>query len=99
MEVEEVTADLKDQGYPITKITRMNGKYSRPAPMVLIEMERKYKSICNIKQVNGLAVTIEPLRSSGNTIQCHRCQLYGHIQKNCNAEYRCMKCAEKHTLI
>ncbi|KAK4876598.1 hypothetical protein RN001_009104 [Aquatica leii] len=93
---EEIIEDLNRQGYPVFKITRMNGKQKIPAPMVLVELERKYNSIYKLTHVVGLSITTEALRQSGEIIQCHRCQLFGHIQQNCTAEYKCMKCAENH---
>lgn len=29
-------------------------------------------------------------------IQCRRCQIWGHIAKNCSAEYKCVKCKQPH---
>ncbi|RZC32014.1 hypothetical protein BDFB_011553 [Asbolus verrucosus] len=94
---EEIHEDLKSQGYPAMKITRMNRKGNVPAEMVLIEIDRIYKSLYQIPTINNLLVTLEPLRSNGQQVQCHRCQLFGHVQKNCNAEYKCMKCAGNHS--
>ena len=28
--------------------------------------------------------------------QCFRCQRYGHVSKNCNMQYRCVKCVQGH---
>lgn len=30
-------------------------------------------------------------------VQCHKCQSFGHVQNNCHANYKCMKCADSHT--
>lgn len=94
--VEDIKMYLEELGYPAINVSRMNGKLGKPIQMALIEIAREYKSIYSIKRVCGLDIDIEPLRSKG-TIQCHRCQLYGHVQRNCNAEFRCMKCAENHS--
>ncbi|RZC41369.1 PRE C2HC and/or Herpes U47 domain containing protein [Asbolus verrucosus] len=85
---KEIHDDLKSKGYPAVKITRMNKKGNVPADMVIIEIKREYKSIYNIENINGLIIKVEALRSNGQNVQCHRCQLYGHIQKNCNAEFK-----------
>lgn len=29
-------------------------------------------------------------------IQCFNCQLIGHVAKNCNRSYRCVKCDQNH---
>lgn len=74
-EIEETTIaeDLEQQGYPANRITRMNGKLKKPAPLVLIDIDKKYNSIYKINKVCGLNVTVEALRTTGNPIQCHRC--------------------------
>lgn len=67
------------------------------AAMVLTEIIKEYKSVYDIKHLCGLAVEVEPLNKQKKVVQCHRCQLYGHIQKNCNAEFKCMKCGKDHS--
>lgn len=44
---EEINEDLSAQGYPVTKVTRMEGKESKSATLVLVEIDRKYKIIYN----------------------------------------------------
>lgn len=95
-EEKQAAEDLAQQGYPVLKVTRMNGKNKQPAPLILVEIDRKYHSIYKISHLCGLVITVEPLKTNGSPIQCHRCQLYGHIQKNCTADYKCLKCAGKH---
>ena len=41
-------------------------------------------------------VKIEPPFIKKEIIQCKRCQRYGHTQKYCNHNYRCVKCAGLH---
>lgn len=94
---EEISAELAEIGYPTEKITRMNKKGNTPMQMVLIELNRDYKSIYNLTNLLGLNITIEPLRNKGFIIQCHRCQLFGHAQANCHAQFKCMKCGEEHS--
>lgn len=73
------------------------GKNKKPAPLIFVEIERQYKSIYSIKRICGLDVISEPPKTKKEVIQCHRCQLFGHKQKNCHADYRCMKCAGNHS--
>lgn len=65
--------------------------------ITLVDIEEEYKSIYDLKNVCGLIVDITPLRRRNSIVQCHRCQLYGHMQKNCNANFRCMKCEDDHS--
>lgn len=94
---DDIYTDLLEKGYPALKITRMNGKNNNPAPMALVEIKKDYKSLYKVPTVNGLSVQIEPLKNRRQIPQCHRCQLFGHIQKNCNANFACMKCAGEHS--
>lgn len=94
---EEIIEDLKEQDYPIDKTTRMKGKNGLPAPLVLVEISRDYKSIFNLTEVCGLAIKVESLRTRTEIVQCHKCQLFGHTQANCNIDYRCMKCGGDHS--
>lgn len=66
-------------------------------PMMLVEIEKIYKSIYDLKECCGLEITVEALRTRTDKIQCHKCQEFGHSQHNCHIEYRCMKCAENHS--
>ncbi|GJQ88179.1 hypothetical protein Trydic_g20637 [Trypoxylus dichotomus] len=56
---DEIKQDLQAQDYPVEKITRMKGKQGKPSPLVLVEIDRLYKSIYNITDCCGLAVKVE----------------------------------------
>lgn len=94
---EEVKTDLEEQGYPASKVIRMKGKRGTAIPLVIVEIDRQYKSIFNTTDCCGLAVTVESLRVRSGITQCHKCQLFGHVQKNCFMQYRCMKCGDTHS--
>lgn len=74
----------------------MNGKNGL-VPLVLIEIDREYKSIYNITNCCGLLIEVEPLNKKDTVTICHRCQMYGHVQMNCDNEYKCMKCGNTHS--
>lgn len=93
---DEIRDDLTLNGFPVTKVTRMNGRRG-PAPLVLIEIPREYSSIYQITKVCNLTVTTETLNNRTGIVQCHRCQLFGHVQKHCYSEYRCLKCGDGHS--
>lgn len=94
---DEITEDLAERGYPITKITRMRGRFNQPIPLVLVEIAREYKSMYGLAECCGLDIKVEPLRTRTDIIQCHKCQLFGHPQKLCHVDFRCMKCGEEHS--
>lgn len=60
---EDVAEDLKEKGYPTKWIVRMKGK-AWPTTIELVELDKDYKSIYNLKVCCGLAITFEPLRVS-----------------------------------
>lgn len=94
---EEVADDLEGKGYTTKKVSRMNGKNSQPAPLVLVQIGKEFKSIFNLKECCGLKITVESLKRRGDTVQCHKCQEFGHVQRNCFLPQKCMKCGEGHS--
>ncbi|GJQ79451.1 hypothetical protein Trydic_g5039 [Trypoxylus dichotomus] len=86
---DEIKQDLQAQDYPVEKITRMKGKQGKPSPLVLVEIDRLYKSIYNTTDCCGLAVKVEALRTRNIIVQCHKCQMFGHTQSSCNINYKC----------
>ncbi|GJQ67578.1 hypothetical protein Trydic_g18526 [Trypoxylus dichotomus] len=67
---DEIKQDLQAQDYPVEKITRMKGKQGKPSPLVLVEIDRLYKSIYNITECCGLAVKIHTARG---VVEIHSC--------------------------
>lgn len=93
----QVAEDLVKQGYPDVKVSRMVDREGRSLPMVRVDVPRLYKNIYNISTICKLSITVEAAHKKASTGQCHRCQLFGHSQAGCRAEYRCLKCAENHS--
>lgn len=57
------------------------------------------KNLSDISGIRGLLsqiVSWEKPRRTDSEIQCRRCQRWGHIAKNCNSMYKCVKCDQKH---
>lgn len=99
---EEIQQDLHDQGFNILQCSRMtvgDTANRRDTPLIFISLPRTEASaeIYKIQHVCGLCITVENKTVKKEfATQCHRCQLYGHGQRLCRAEPRCVKCAEKH---
>lgn len=101
---DDIKADLEKQGFPAAKVQRMmtttthnEERIKTPLPMVLVEIDKRYKSIYDyLTFVCGLRVRIESLRRKIGESQCYRCQRYGHVQHNCRAQVWCVKCAGNH---
>lgn len=58
LQEETITENLNSQGYLALKITRMNGKNRNPAPLVLVEINRKFNSKFKLNKVCSLDVTV-----------------------------------------
>ena len=64
--------------------------------MLTFSHNEDIKKIFEIKIILGIKVEIEAIKSSRLIPQCKRCQSYGHTQKYCRREPRCVKCTERH---
>ncbi|GJQ87700.1 hypothetical protein Trydic_g22025 [Trypoxylus dichotomus] len=97
---EEIREDLAQQGFATATVKRMTvGPNKRPIPLVFVQLtiNEQSKKIFDMRQVCGLYVRVESKQIKKNTVtQCHRCQLYGHGQRNCHAAAVCVKCAGPH---
>ncbi|GJQ73952.1 hypothetical protein Trydic_g18886 [Trypoxylus dichotomus] len=97
---EEVAQDLASQGFQHASCKRMLvGTERRSTPLVFVQLTKndEAKKIFGVTHVCGMNVTIESKRVKKDQVtQCHRCQLYGHGQRNCHAAAVCVKCAGPH---
>lgn len=55
---EEIKADLKSKGSPTRKIKRITGREKTQLSMVLIDIERKCKSIYEMNRIMGINVQL-----------------------------------------
>lgn len=103
---QDIKSDLLAQGLPVVEVHRMHTRGSaerpsKPYDMVLIVCdpitENIHHPIFKISKICGLSgLSIEKPHAKGNVGQCHRCQLYGHSQRNCFGKPRCVKCLGDH---
>lgn len=52
-----------------------------------------------MSRLKNTKVKIEPPLKKKEIVQCKRCQRYGHTQKYCNRQYKCVKCAGTHPTV
>lgn len=64
--------------------------------MLTFSVDEDIKRIYEISYILGCKVEIQPLRKSKLIPQCKQCQAYGHTQKYCCRDPRCVKCTGKH---
>lgn len=98
----EVEADLKRMGLDIIKVNNMYKAKNVPSNMFLVNFPKttqlntvlksnKYQYICYQKVQWCKYKT--PINKS---VQCYRCQGFGHSSSNCNYKSRCVKCTAIH---
>lgn len=74
----------------------ISAKTKKAMPLIFVELPRSENAIYNLKKICGLDITVEALRRKAPANQCHRCQKFGHAQKNCRVEPKCVKCSGDH---
>lgn len=95
---EEICRDLENKGFHPESVTRMNyrGDRKNPMQMVLVTLPKSEKEAYQIKELCKLIVHVESKKKSAAVSQYYRCQKFGHSQRLCKAEARCVKCAGRH---
>lgn len=102
-DASELMAELKEKAPAanILKIENFKTRYSSKVGIsynlfvVVVDAATNVKDLTSIRAVDGQAVVWERKRNQED-VQCHNCQLYGHVAVNCTAKYRCMKCKGGH---
>ncbi|XP_074035440.1 uncharacterized protein [Leptinotarsa decemlineata] len=91
----DVREELESKGFDLTSVTRMK-RAGKPMPLVLVLLDRDQKHIFEVKDLLCVKVQVEPQHAKTSVGQCHRCQRFGHCQRNCLAVPICVKCAGRH---
>ncbi len=102
-DIDEIKSTL-DEIVPnvVSKVAKFTTPYSTKnnsdTGLFLITLlpGKKLNDISHIKFVLCQTVSWEKPKKKDKEIQCRRCQHWGHIAKNCNAEYKCVKCDQTH---
>lgn len=99
MEPPDMLKMLQDNECPATSVKFLNSSKSNPSFTVhfpkgsvnLITLRTSFKVLdhCVVKWENFN-------NSKKKITQCHRCQRFGHTARNCNHDYRCVKCTDVH---
>lgn len=95
---DTIKQDLHSQGIPATSVQRMKSyKDKKPMPLVLVQVNPEHQQlILEVKICCQLIVRAEPQKKHTGPTQCHRCQQFGHSQRHCNAQPKCVKCGGTH---
>lgn len=64
--------------------------------LITLTSGKNLNEITGIRYLLNQRVSWEPPKSKLKEIQCWRCQKWGHMSRNCNRPYKCVKCEESH---
>lgn len=96
---DRIMEDLGDKGFKILEaVNKLSWKTKAPLNMFMLTFANSedINKIFKIQTVLGFKVEFQPLRTTKLVPQCKRCQAYGHTQRYCAKEPRCVKCTGKH---
>jgi hypothetical protein len=93
-----IVSDLQAGGYKVIDAANKLKWGSKPLDMfiLMLSADENTNNIYEIASILGSKVETQPLRKSKLIPQCKQCQAYGHTQRYCNKDPRCVKCAGKH---
>lgn len=98
MALDKVKAELKSSAVPIIRVHKMKTKDDDKNPNMLllavVPYDPKGLTLLSLKKLLGYDVTVEPPNTKVN--QCYRCQKWGHTERYCHGEAKCVKCAGHH---
>lgn len=106
--VDEIKQELLVRGFKILEVvnkikkTKENNKEVRiPLPIFMLTFDHgeDIKKIFGIEFLCHMRIKIEAVRSNKLIAQCKRCQRFGHTQKFCGREAKCVKCAGNHLTV
>jgi hypothetical protein len=96
---ENILKNLSDGGFKIIKAdNKLSWKERTPLNMFMLTFNNSeyIDKIYKITHILGCRVEIQPMRGSKLIAQCKKCQAFGHTQKFCSKEPRCVQCAGRH---
>ena len=99
VDLDELEYELQNLGHEVTNISNIKHRISKnPLSLFFIDLTQKgnNKDIYNVNRLMNFIVKFEPPLVKKEIVQCKRCQRYGHTQKYCNHNFRCVKCAGNH---
>lgn len=96
-DLNSVKLELKQLSIPVVRVHKLHTKEGNNRPLVVMAVvphSDEGKVILQVRKILGHDVKLEPPKVKAS--QCHRCQKWGHSQRYCHAEIRCVKCAGNH---
>uniref|UniRef100_A0ABD2WBG9 Gag-like protein n=1 Tax=Trichogramma kaykai TaxID=54128 RepID=A0ABD2WBG9_9HYME len=91
---EEIKACILSWDLQNVKLTSLK-KMSKNLWLIQVTADSNIRELTRNKCVLHQVVSWENLRKN-SVPQCRNCQRFEHIASNCNLEFRCVKCTQKH---
>lgn len=95
-ELDKIVPDTVCSVAKFTTSHSYKNKYDTGLFTVTLARGKSLTDVANIKAVLSQIVTWEKPKRKEKELQCHRCQKWGHIAKNCSSEFKCVKCDKTH---
>ena len=99
-DIKNEIEDLNIPGIKIISLTKFIFNKNQPDKhhfFIQLSSESKTADLFKIKAIAYQRIRWEHLRKP-DLFQCKNCQRLGHASKNCCIPFRCVKCAQSHTL-
>lgn len=98
IDLNNLKSELKSLSIPIVRVHKMqrleHKKNSTSLVLAVVPYNDDGKKLLLVKKIMGHDVKMEPPISKAK--QCHRCQMWGHTQRYCHGNVKCVKCAGEH---
>ncbi|CAG4916188.1 unnamed protein product [Colias eurytheme] len=98
IDLNKLKAELKAVSIPVIRVHTMfrreNIKDTNCLVLAVVPYSEEGKKLLQVKKILGYDIKLEPPISK--TKQCHRCQMWGHTQRYCHGQVKCVKCAGEH---
>ncbi|KAL4113104.1 hypothetical protein QTP88_016789 [Uroleucon formosanum] len=91
--------ELESLGHTTRNITNVLQRTTKlPLPLCFIDLEPALnnKDIFKIEFIHFTKIKVEEPRFNHRTIQCLRCQRFGHTKSYCYHPTKCVRCGENH---
>lgn len=98
LDLNEIKETLKSNSIPVLRVHKMKtAEVKRDNTMLVLAVvphDETGRQILRVKELLGHKVVLEPPRDKPK--QCFRCQKWGHSQRYCHGQIKCVKCGENH---
>lgn len=93
--VDYIKTELENLGFLDVEVSRMTSLRTK-LQLSFYYVRTASKEIFSINRLLDLVVTVEPKRKPNAPSQCYRCQRFGHTQRFCAMNERCVRCTKNH---